>query len=379
MKLLWVRREPALEGGGDAIVDQKFSRELSRRHEVLVHAVPRRVGRDRIAASLMRRVPPDRGAFGSPPDIETIVALAGQDCDVILFSHEQLDALAREVARRLGPARPLIGLLLHNVPSDALPQLARRPAVGWLAGQIWTAYERRSFSSEEIDEIFTLSRRDAGLVARLGGRREVHVVHPGAPPADALAAGAPLRPDLVVIGTFEWFPKRRDLLAFAEDYLLWNETPRPKVYLSPGAEPEHVARLGAGSLTDIDFREAIRFGLVTDRFVAGHKLKVSEYFARNLIPVSFSGIGEDFAFSEAASRLIARIDTLGDLGAHIRRMTALPPHELRALFLQAKEDVLARMSWQRQTETMTQALSRALGRLNSSGTRRAASAGPPDG
>lgn len=362
MKLLWVRRRPVLDGGGDAIVDTKFAQELARTLDVTVYTVERLSRADKLRRSLTRRLPPDRGSFGTERDVERIAALARQS-DAVIFSHEQLDALAIEVAGRLDP-KPYTGLLLHNVPSDAYPQLSSRPVVGRIAGRFLTGYERRAFRHPAIDDIYTLSHRDARLVAGLSGRASVPVVHPGAPPEVPLHDGAGLRQDLVIIGTFEWFPKHRDMLAFARSYAdgaerAWNGQ-APPVYLSAGADQAIVDALKARPLESLDFSDGIRFGLVTDRFVSGHKLKVSEYFARNLIPVSFSAIEEDFRFSPAARALISEVGSLEELSARMRAIAATSSDELRSRFLHAKREVLDTMSWTRQAGVLETRIREAL-------------------
>lgn len=42
---------------------------------------------------------------------------------------------------------------------------------------------------------------------------------PGLPAVVELEAGAGFLPELVLSGTFDWRPKRRDLLSFARDYV----------------------------------------------------------------------------------------------------------------------------------------------------------------
>lgn len=368
MRILWVRREPVLSGGGDAIVDEKFTRQLSRSHDVTVHVVARRSSFQRWTGMVARRVPPDRSSFGTEADVAEICRLAREGCQSIVFSHEQLDALAVEVGKRFRPGRrPHVALLLHNVPSDALPQLSARRAVGSLAGAVWRAYERRSFRSEGIDDVFTLSKRDAALVAKLSGRRTVPTFHPGAPNAHPLADGAGLQPDLVVSGTFEWFPKLRDLRSFAAEYRDWTRRPKPRIYISSGLSDELRHALDAQDVGTLDLGSAIRFGLVTDRFVAGHKLKVSEYFAANLIPISFSEVGEDFEFSAAATRLISTVGDIAAMSARIDEFERMPRTALHVLFAEAKRDVLDELSWARQAGRMADYIE---GSLTRGGTTR---------
>lgn len=364
MNILWICRRPVLEGGGDAVVDRMFPRALGRNHEVTVIELLRGSTRDRLTSSVRQAIPPDRSAWGNRGTVDELARVARTGFDAVVVAHEQLDHVARRLGHALKGTGIPVALLLHNVPSDQLPQIAPNRALARLSSMVWTVYERRSLADPAMSSVFVLSHRDARLVRELSGRRDdVVVVHPGPPPPIQLAPGSRLRPELVILGTFEWWPKRRDMLTLAAE---WSAIPlarRLPIYLSAAEDTEMIRRFGARTTDELDLSSAVRFGVVPDRFVSGHKLKVSEYLVKNLIPISFSEVTEDFAYSEAAKRLISPVTSAESLLRATDRLRSRPAEELVKLVLKAKSDVVATMSWDRQSAILGDRLSQDIERI----------------
>ena len=76
--------------------------------------------------------------------------------------------------------------------------------------------------------------------------------------------------------------------------------------------------------------DAIRLGLITDRFEAGHKLKTLSYIAQNIIVLSFSDVAQDFRDIPDHLFFIRLLTNVADIAGHVAQLAAVDPSELRA-------------------------------------------------
>lgn len=353
MRLLWVHRLTGDDAGGDMIVDTKLVAQLRRRHDVTMlgaRRIPRRAQIARAAAHLSM---PDMFGFGDKQTVAAIVAALADKPDAIVFSHEHLDRVAELVKPHANGAA--LVTLRHNITSDAMGAILDEHK---LLAAVWAArarlQERRALTGTLFDAIAVISQRDKTLVEAISGRRDVVVTLPGAPPAAALSSEAQVRDELVLLGTYGWFPKAKDLRRFAAEYAALPARPSA-FYAEAALDGALASALRAQPLT-AQYSEAIRFGLITDRFAAGHKLKTSAYLMNNCAVLSFTPVADDFAFAPHAARFIRQISHAGEIAPIIKEFQATPIETLRAELTALKASLAETLSWSNQAALLEQVL-----------------------
>lgn len=361
MRILWVARGGGGEDAGDAVYDRKMAAALGGDHNVELLTATR-IGRAvQLLGAALRASAPEVFAFGAASDVERIAA-AARAADALVFSHEHLDRLAAAVRRRLGMNAPAFITIRHNVTSDAM----RSILAGWstTAGAAYAALARRqeraTLGGDLYDGIVALSVRDRALLSRLSGR-SVALASPGAPPDTALTADAQVAQELVLLGTYDWFPKARDLRRFLA------ELPEAGAPAFSDSAEMRVSEPALGDGAALDYRAAIRFGVVTDRFTAGHKLKTSAYIMQNCIVLSYADVGDDFAVAPDAEVFIRRIGHAREIAPVMREVAAMPAADLRTRFLAFKAAVAGSLSWPAQAQVLRQAIEDAVQRRGARG------------
>ena len=168
------------------------------------------------------------------------------------------------------------------------------------------------------------------------------------PPAAALDSDAVAKPELILSGTYGWYPKRRDVMAFATDY-----APLPHRYpiFADGLPPDAQTMLSTQPMPEADTK-SIRFGVITDRFEAGHKLKTTSLIANNAIVLSFSDVIHDFDEIPDAAFFIRRIHGVEEIQKHIAEVMAVAPAELRDRLTRFKAACVVQFSWNASTATL---------------------------
>lgn len=355
MRIFWVNRKVTNDGGGDAVFDRNIVRELRRRHEVHTLSVAKNPLRRRLRRMISPVLPPDRAGFGTSADVARLASVvASREFDAVVISHEHLDYMAAGiagVATRTGTPTFVIN---HNVTSAAMKSIlgGRR---GEVAGSYFRAYERRALTPDKVKGLFVLSVDDQRLLGQITGRRDVAVVLPGAPPARDLAGSAGIARDVVLLGSYDWFPKRWSLRRFADEWKVLSPPPA-RLYADDGVPTPIREELGALPATEIDLSESIRFGILTDRFKAGHKLKTAAYLMSNCVVLSFVDVAEDFRFSAHADLFIRRLSRLDQVAAIINEFQAMPTSCVRQRLVELKGDIATHMSWSAQAETLSNTL-----------------------
>jgi len=350
-RILFVQRANDDPTGGDAIYETRMIAALRETMDVDVVAAARRSKGARIAGMVRHLTLPDQTAFGGAAEVEEIAWRVAQGCDAVVFSHEYLDLLAQRLKPRARARGVPFVSIRHNVTSDMLRSyLERSPAAG-VANGLWRMQERGALKPGLYEGLAVLSHRDRALVREIGGRADVVIATPGAPKATPLVADAVLVRDLVIGGSFGWFAKRRDIYRFTEDFLRLSSPPGRIV--AEGGVPEALAtRLGATPAGNCDFSAALRFGVITDRFTAGHKLKTSAYLQNNCIVLSFADVAGDFAFDARHRQFIVRLTGMDDIKPAMDRLVEAPVSSLRAEFAAFKDAVGRELAWSRQGEKL---------------------------
>jgi hypothetical protein len=330
MRILWIGKRPGDGGSGDEIFDRRTLAALRAEGAEVTTVHPEPHHRFYEAATLFSGLLPyQRGRFLSRANRTAIIA-ACHHADVVICSWEPLDALAVDL-----PV-PTI-LIVHNIASTALRSIHGATLTArFLAGRS-AHWERRWYRRPHFGSIAVLSRRDLAYVTGLPEAPPVMLTPPGMPPSTPLAPGAAIVPELVISGTFDWPPKRRDIVAFAHDYAA---LPRPRPLVRANGVPPGL--LATDPLVDDGF---IRFGVITDRFTAGHKLKTLAYIARNQIVLSFAEVGFDFAHIPDAELFIRRLDTVAAINECIELIRSIASEELSARFARFQAACARAFTW----------------------------------
>jgi hypothetical protein len=335
MRILWIGKQPTDGEAGDEVFDRKtIAACRAQGHQIdLFH--PARVGRMQEAVNLLTGMPHHRARFGSRANRLAIRRMAA-GYDATICSWEPLDGLA-------GGLRPPGVLILHNVTSQSLPAMFPGSRVAALAAAASRVWERRCYRRGVYSTLAVLSNADLAILSALTDHPPLLLLPPGMPPCVALADDAALIPEIVVSGTYDWKPKRRDALAFATEYsAVENRLP----ILADGL-PEAAARLlRPGPLPSGEAcGGALRLGLITDRFVAGHKLKTLAYIAANQIVLSFADVAGDVAHVPDHDFFIRRIGSVGEIAGHAAALAAVPAAELRERFLAFQRRCAGLFTW----------------------------------
>jgi hypothetical protein len=356
VRLLWVQRQPALDDGGDSVYDRKLQQALAAQHDITPYPLGRNGRLKQLVSAAVRLSPPEQWGFGGDGDVEKVRNLLRQGFDAIVFSHEHLDAFAA----RLRPHTeiPFVSVR-HNVSSDAMASIlgADTPA-GGLYRALSERQERRALRGPLFQTVTAISTRDRELLRKIGQRDDVGLVLPGAPPPAPLHPSATCARDLVISGTFDWFPKARDLKAFARDFAA-APIPDAQVYVSPGVPNDIRAALAAHIDSSLEQGKHIRFGLITDRFTAGHKLKTAAYIMNNCAVLSYAQVLHDFEHLPNAARWIRQIGSIGDIAAVMQAFAERPAAELRAELAELKAAIGTQFAWSTQAEALSRVIGRA--------------------
>lgn len=355
MRILWIQRRAAEDDGGDSVYDRKLQGALAAAHEITPYALKRNTRGRQLVSAALRLAPPEQYGFGDADDLETVRRMMNDGFDAIVFSHEHLDAFA---ARLRPHAKIPFVSLRHNVSSDAMGSILRdRPLVSTLYTTLARAQERSALRSDLFDAVTAISTRDRQLLSDISGRTGIGLVFPGAPPATPLAGDASLARDIVLTGTFDWFPKARDLRRFAQE---WVAVPPAgfNVHVSSGV-PEEIGRaLHAAPEAKLDYAGAIRVGVITDRFTAGHKLKTAAYLMQNCAVVTFAPVIHDFAEFPHAKDWIIEISSVADIPRALERLQSRPIEALRDELGQLKGEIGTQLAWAGQANALSSLIGR---------------------
>jgi hypothetical protein len=234
---------------------------------------------------------------------------------------------------------------VHNVVSQAfVPEYAPNPLAypAALRAGLW---ERRWYRADHFAAIGALSKRDLSYLESFRQKPKLLLLPPGMPPCLELDPEAMLRKELVIQGTFDWFPKRRDVIRFARDYMAMNQ----RLPILADSLPPEATRLlqPSGIPSTTDMHRFIRFGVITDRFVAGHKLKTMAYIASNMIVLSLADVSFDFSHIPDHDFFIRKINSVAEIPYHVDAVADLPVASLRMRFSRFQEACARDFSWHR--------------------------------
>jgi hypothetical protein len=133
--------------------------------------------------------------------------------------------------------------------------------------------------------------------------------------------------EIVISGTYGWRPKRRDADLFAQNYAAIDiRLPARAGDLGiHSLSPEAIRLLQPLPLpSETDNQSAMRFGVIADRFQAGHKLKILAYLANNQIVLSCADISFDFDHLPDSNLFVRRIRHASEIAEHGARSLPSP-------------------------------------------------------
>ena len=352
MRILWIGKQPSDGHAGDEVFDRKTI-AACQRHGVTIELVhPTRVSRTAEIINLIAGQPYYRASYNSVENRAAIYA-ASQRCDAAICSWEPFDTLVPNLSC------PTL-LVLHNITSRSLPRMFPRNPLASLGAARAQAWERKRYSRDTLSAIAALSQADVAYLATLPNPPELLWLPPGMPPVTPLSPDALLVPELVITGTYGWRPKYRDVVLFARDYTKVANPLTVRAAKLPHAATKliPVAHLPSADKTGA----ALRFGLITDRFEAGHKLKTLAYIADNQIVLSFADVTADFAHLTDHSLFIRTLSNVADIKWHVANLAQIPSSELRRRFTAFQQACMQQFSWDAVADTLLEAAGRAASR-----------------
>lgn len=330
MTLLWLGKETSAGTGGDDIYEIKTKKALDDAGRSVTSLFVPKVSRARRIFNFLTGKPYYRELYFQP-DIAAKVTQMAPQFESVIISWEPMDiyALYGTVQKTL---------ILHNVTSDAVRQIFPGRFLANLLSRYARIWEAHIYNSDKVRSIVVLSKRDRDIVQEIAPKKPVFVAPPGAPPATDLSPAALLRCELVISGTFDWFPKKRDMQKFDREFA---EAGLTYPVLTDGAQ------IGDGD---------VRFGVITDRFAAGHKLKTMFYIANNCVVLSYCDVSSDFEDLPFSSRFIRRVENAAQLNSAIQSLKEQWNDELCGAFSIFKSACLARFSWKNTAAEIEEAL-----------------------
>jgi hypothetical protein len=350
-EVLIIRPRKVAAHGGDEVVYRRSIEFLEREVDAtfaIMELQP--VGRWRRLGNLLR-FPPELARFAGPENDRRVSERlqAGGYANVLLFNEVTFPLLPVLTRHGLKPV-----LVAHNVQS-VVASSDPSPIVRATA-EIARRFERRYYDARGTTLVCISNTDIAGLKAAGVDRHDVYLAPPGVPPAKPLAEHATVQRELMLTGSYGWWRKRRDLKRLAAEK--WDAT-LPIV----ATDADALAMLGdrAAPLPDsFDWSAALRFGLVSDRFQGGFKLKVLEYIANNCVVLSYCDMSPEFGGIPDADLFVRHIGSMVEADA-IGRELAMDADQTVARFRIFKAAVMERFSWDRCLAPLADAVRASLG------------------
>jgi hypothetical protein len=270
---------------------------------------------------------------------------------MVISSSETCDRLALQLDV------PVIAIL-HNITSRSLPASLPGNLPAALLAKRAALWEQRHYRrGGNLKGIGVLSKRDQEYVQSLRSPPEVLYLPPGMPPVTDLDHDAVLLQELTILGTFEWGPKKRDVIWFAREYA----AARGQLTVRADRLPEEADTLlkPLPAPTRTEAAGALRFGVITDRFESGHKLKTLAYIAGNNIVITFSDVSFDFDHIPDHDLFIRRLSSFEEARACMNEVSAMPRDLLRQRFVVFKQRCADCFTWTASAGRLMEATARA--------------------
>ena len=339
-RCLIVRPAPAPGGahGGDEVIYRRSFAYLQRDYDTRIVELTS-VGRPRQILEIARGAPPECTRYTGPENAQLLTrVLAEEQFDVVcLFNEVTFSYLAQ--VKAAGVPAVLVAQNVHSLVAATDPSPIAR-----LFRPIAVGFERRWYA-DPAAALVCISRADVqGLkVAGVDRGADLWIAPPGCLPAKPLVAAAPVLAEAVLTGSYGWWRKRRDLKSFVGG---------PPALGLPilAADPVALEILGEqGQAIDtdsVDWSAGLRFGLITDAFVGGFKLKSLEYIANNCVVFSLSDIFVEYEGLPYAEEFVRITPTKAEAKRAIETTMGLPAREVVERFLVFKAACMERYEWE---------------------------------
>jgi len=357
MRILWITKPPADGAGGDEIFDRKIIMEAEAQGAHVMRLSPQRVSKMAQGVNVIKGLAHYRDRYDSKVN-SLALREAASGADVAICAGESFDRLATEIPCPVIP-------VLHNITSNVFRSILPRNPVGRLLAAQASRWERVAYATSQFPVMAVLSRGDYAHLCRVRPAETVLYTPPGMPRSVPLAPCSEFKAEILVSGTFTWYPKRRDLILFSREYAAQKR--QVPVFADP--LPRQARQVLPAHPMPLKFDDGIRLGLIPDRFVAGHKLKATYYIANNAIVLSYADITMEFEDIEDHEFFIRKIDHAADIERHVAEIAQVTPDVLVRRMEVFKRRCAERFSWSGSAGTLIAAAARQASRPKQSAER----------
>jgi len=340
MRILWVGKQPNKGDAGDEIYDRKMIAAAEIAGAQISRVYPQRTSRLAQLANAIKGVAHYRTFYDSNANRKALQKSAA-GFRIAVCSGESFDRLATGLPCAVIP-------ILHNVTSQSLRSMLPHSPVARLLSLQAFAWERSAYAVGRFPLIAVVSRDDQAYLSQIRPRNTVLYTPPGMPVLVQLRPEARFKREILLSGTFDWYPKRRDVTLFSHDYGAWRHA--FPVFGDP--LPSKLQEVITARPMISKFDDAVRLGLIPDRFVAGHKLKATFYIAHNAIVLSYANISSEFQEIEDHQFFVRTISNAADIETHAEQISALSPEALRYRMEAFKSRCAQRFSWDSSARTL---------------------------
>jgi hypothetical protein len=305
----------------------------------VVHVAPQPTTRLQQGWGLLKGWPHNRALYNTF-DNRTRIAAAAIGCDAAIISWEPFDCFVPVLDL------PLIAVL-HNITSQSLASARPESMSAALFACMARSWEKKCYSRRgRLIAVAALSRADEKLVREVRNGPVLYTP-PGMPPRMPLDMSAVFTAELTIEGTYDWWPKRRDLALFVREY---TAAGRPFPVRADNLPSSAMQGLQPVPLDDASV--AVRVGLITDRFKSGFKLKSTSYIAKNCIVLSYADIVEDFSSIADHELFVRRIRHAGEIQRHLDDIRRISSPDLVSRFEAFKMNCARLFSWRQSAERL---------------------------
>ena len=340
MHILWVGKEPGEGAAGDEIYDRKIIAAAEEAGARITRFYPGKISRTARVANVVRGIAHYRNLYDSDANRSALRKVAA-GFDIAICSWEPFDRLAAALPCPVIP-------ILHNVTSAALPAMLPRSVLARLPAAQASRWEKAAYANGQFPVIAVLSKDDQAHISQLRSPATVLYAPPGMPEPIPLDPAAMFKAEILISGTFDWYPKRRDMISFAREYsALSHQLP-----VLADALPIQASRMLSTRPMLSNFKDAIRVGLIPDRFTAGHKLKATFYIANNAVVLSYANIASEFADIEDHDFFIRKLENATDIERHVAELGAFSSDVLVQRMEDFKKRCAKRFSWSASTSVL---------------------------
>lgn len=255
--------------------------------------------------------------------------------DTVLFFNEVTFPMIGAV-RGLGCKPVLVAHNVHSVVARTDPSPLIRATT-----QIAARFERRTYGDPEVI-LVCISQTDVDGLRLVGvNRNDIRIAPPGAPNSFPLAIDSKILPELILTGSYGWWRKRRDLRKLVSGL----KSLKSRIFASDVTALKLLGKhANATRFEDINWSGGLRFGIISDRFLGGFKLKALEYIARNCVVVAHCDLSREFRGLPYADEMVLHVDSLLEVQPLIDRMLVNEVETMRR-FQVFQRACLLRYAW----------------------------------